>query len=130
MESHLRRRFGGFTSISWKKQSQGRSYYQGDADNEIDEKAFLFSLNKKKKFSAVEVDSSHIRSNLNYGPTFGMTDLYLSNDCAANFQSSSILGSSYERDAGAGNETTTILAGHKNFLVMALEVYSVEFINN
>ena len=121
VESHLKKRFGGFTSVSWG----GNRYI-------TDDKAFLFSLNEKKKFNAKK-GMNHIYSTSSYGPTFGSGnghDIYLSHDCATNFQSTSNLGNSYELDRTSMDTRNKILAGNPNFLVTALEVFLVEFETN
>ena len=61
-------RFGGFTTVSWA----GNSSYHADS------KAFVFSLNNKKKYPIKNAsDSNAVGHYSNYGPIFGGdTDIY------------------------------------------------------
>ena len=103
------RRFGWYTSVSWKCLQQ---YVQ-------DDNAFLFSLDSKKCFKK-KVKLSSIYDHTDYGPTFGEGhDLHISSGCKNQ-------NSSYCNAPNTYSEATIKdLSGEKNFGVDNYEVYSV-----
>ena len=58
-------RFGGYTSVSWENPSS--------TIVKRDEKAFVFSLNNKRKFIS---NHDNIKMDQNHGPAFGSNDLW------------------------------------------------------
>ena len=58
-------RYGGYTSISWDKPSSEKAIR--------DDKAFVFSLNNKRKFAS---NKDNIILHQNYGPSFGSDDIW------------------------------------------------------
>ena len=118
VESHLKKRFGGFTYIPWNRKSRWGQ----------DGNAFLFSLTHQLKFKEKNGNPYSVYSDSHSGPAFGEGyDLYLSDHCAANFNSKTNLGSSYEAFGTEKISSQTVLAGDINFFVTALEVYLIEF---
>ena len=105
-------RFGGYTSQSW-------NYKLGSYIS--DKEAFIFSLNKKKKYPVI-IPEQAIYSHITYGPTFGPGhDFYLSSFCTTN-QESYCCGTLFPvEDKYALNN------GTKNFRVVRYEVYQLVY---
>ena len=59
--------FGGFTPLNWE--------YSGDSLVDESNQTFVFSLNSMKKFDLINKDKTAIYCNLEYGPSFGASDL-------------------------------------------------------
>lgn len=105
-------RFGGFTSVTWPEN-----------DNKKDEKSFLFSLDKKKKYKIKESqneDAIYYYQNICF--CFGGgCDLYIIDKCT--LEDDNLVGDgSY--DLPSKYELNN---GKKNFKVLNYEVYCVEF---
>ena len=108
-------KFGGYTSINWDNTTN---------NYKKDELAFIFSLNKKKKYKIKsEKIGNAIWSGSNYGPIFGSGhDFYISNNCKSS-SSGTNTPYSYECD-----EKNGLTGGQRNFYVKEMEVFQVEFI--
>ena len=104
------KRFGGYTSISWKSLNR---YIP-------DEKAFLFSLDLRKCFKK-QNNPQAIYDHYNYGPTFGAGhDLHIADQCKNS-------NNSYCNPSTYNEVKVNELSGEKNFMVENYEVYSVIF---
>ena len=111
MKSKNGKRFGGYTSISWKSLNR---YIP-------DEKAFLFSLDLRKCFKK-QNNPQAIYDHYNYGPTFGAGhDLYIADQCKNS-------NGSYCNPSTYNEVKANELSGEKNFMVENYEVYSVIFV--
>ena len=108
------RKFGGYTSLSWTRPKEDFKYYK-------DENAFLFSLNKKKKyFTKTKGDSKGVCMYKDKGPAFGKgNDFVIFDGCTTNTNSYSNCPYTYKT---VRNE---LLGGQYNFQVKDYEVYSV-----
>ena len=115
--------FGGFTEATWESNI---------ALHKLDPNAFIFSLaNKTNKFCKIKVEPSKaqyaIYCNLNRGPSFGLSDISIS-EHARNRKSSSVLGNAYKlnedqvREEEEG-EKSYFLDGSFNFLLSEIEVF-------
>ena len=109
-------KFGGFTSLSWKNPNSTSShnkYYE-------DKNAFIFSLNRKKKYYPKKYEKSHVCMWNDRGPSFGGgNDLTLNNNCLHNNNSYNDCPFTYE------TEKYELNGGEKNFTVKDYEVYSI-----
>ena len=110
-------KFGGFTSLSWKNPHCGKNgnrYY-------TDKNAFIFSLNKKRKYYPIVSDYSyHVCMWSDHGPSFGFgNDLTLRNNCLHNNDSHNTCPSTYQ------TEKYELNGGENNFTVKDYEVYSI-----
>ena len=108
-------KFGGYTSINWDNTS---SNYKKD------ELAFIFSLNKKKKF---KIKSGNVGNAIyctsSYGPIFGNGhDFYIVNNCKSSSNGTNT-PSTYECD-----EKNGLTGGQSSFYVKEMEVFQVEFL--
>ena len=112
--------FGGYTSVTW----DSIGIYKPDPS------AFLFSL--INAFSApqlmpVKIDGYHsIYCCASYGPTFGVGDLYISNNSNATASSSSCLNKSYNFQSTAyygSTQVQSFLTGCFNFKTSEIEVF-------
>ena len=103
-------RFGGFTTILWTKDGYGK-----------DNKAFLFSLDKKEKY---KITNENYANYLGSGSSFyfGSAALYICNNCTSN-KSNYVDNSSFETVP----QNYAINGGEKNFTVSSYEVYQVEY---
>ena len=103
-------RFGGYTSKSW----------DWHVNNYIlDENAFIFSLDTKKKYP-INIPEQAIYSHIDYGPTFGRNhDIHICNYCTQNN------GSFTEGKIYPLEEKYILNKGTKNFLVKKYEVYQI-----
>eukprot|EP00347_Sterkiella_histriomuscorum_P002289 403368727 len=112
--------FGGYTSITWKKN-------QASCD---DVKAFIFQLNKRTIHKQYQNQQSAIhQSNNSYLCVFGgqSGDAFIQYDCDINTKSYCELGGTYLPPNGyqlGSNEAKSYLAGQRNFKVIEIEVYS------
>ena len=104
-------RFGGYTTIPWK--SDSLVFYK-------DNLAFLFSLDKKKKYYPENPDEA-ICCISGCGPCFGASDLTIRNECTKNFNSFCQSPQTYIMDK------MEISGGVEKFCVDCYEVYLVEF---
>ena len=108
-------RFGGYTSKSW---GSANGAYIGDTT------AFLFSLDKNKKYH-VNTPNFAIYCHATYGPTFGNGhDLYISNYGTQN-------NGNYTKGMAYPLETINELnKGVQNFTVAIYEVYQIIYPDN
>ena len=107
-------KFGGYTSLSWKKPSDSYKFYS-------DNNAFLFSLNKKKKYFQKKYgDVEAVYMWRNRGPSFGGgNDMTLNNNCLHNSSSYNNCPYSYQ------TEKCELNGGEYNYMVKDYEVYSI-----
>ena len=110
----LGNKFGGYTSISWKKPTLPKVYY-------ADKNSFLFSLNKKKKyFLKIEGTIHAICMWKDKGPSFGFgNDMNINNNCLHNYGSYNDCPYTYE------TEKCELNGGEFYFMVKDYEVYSI-----
>ena len=103
-------RFGGFTSKIWTNDSYGK-----------DNKAFLFSLDRKEKYNITYENNANC---LNSGSSFwfGGAALRLYNNCTSN---KSNYVDTYSFDTVPANYA--INGGERNFTVSSYEVYQIEY---
>ena len=109
------RRFGGYSTHSWRQHSSGASYSRAA-------ESFIFNLSNKKKYDLIDqANQNGIYKNNSYGPCFGGGhDLYLSNS-SKNNSSSYCNKSSYN----TGNNNLLGGTGSTSFQVSNYEVYQV-----
>ena len=105
-------KFGGYSSIPWENLNGGFKE---------DEKNFIFSLDKKKKYN-IKNPKKAIQTN-SYYFAFGesISDFYIENNCTSN---------NYNCNNNSGTYETTEqyeLNGEKNFTVSSYEVYQIEY---
>lgn len=114
-------RFGGYTKLIWNASEENPVF------KDKDDTAFIFSLDKKRKFLCSD-QTSVIACSTKYGPTFGRGDISIS-DNFTKIESSSSVQTSY----GEKDELEKFfcrqnyLAGIEFFLVSRIEVYQVIF---
>ena len=102
-------RFGGFTNVSWP-----------ESNYNWDDKSFLFSLDKKKKYNVKEKENA-IFYWKNICFCFGSgCDLYIANQCTLN--NNTVGNGSY--DVPSKYELNN---GKRNFLASSYEVYNIEY---
>ena len=105
-------RFGGFTSVPWS--------YSKNGEWVSDDKAFIFSLDSKKKYPVVNKENA-LYHHAGYGPTFGRAhDIYICHLCL--HQGSSSCKAGYDYDA----KFEEITKGKDSFLITDYEVYLVK----
>ena len=108
-------KFGGFTSLSWNNPNNGKDnnkYYE-------DKNAFIFSLNKKRKYYPKIGDNRHVWMWSDRGPSFGGgNDMTLHNNCLHN-------NNSYNNSFTYQIEKCELNGGEYNFTVKDYEVYSI-----
>ena len=105
-------KFGGYTTNTWESNSD---------DYKKDKSAFLFSLNKKKKYNIKnDCIQKAIYGSSSYFAFGGGSDLYICDKCTSN-NSSYCNPSSYNT-----TEEYELNGGQQNFYVDELEVYNVE----
>ena len=119
VESEYHRRFGGFTKLKW---SSNCGYVEGDGSD------FIFSLTKKRRFKNNNKKKAIANSPI-YFPTFGGgNDFYLGEDC---FKKNKNAYSNFKNSYGFGEKTdgfkNKYLAGCKNFKVLRIEVFKINF---
>ncbi len=106
--------FGGFASTNWDSSGQ----YKPDPN------AFLFSLTNKDnqpcKMRQIKTTNS-IYCVSNYGPTFGLNDIYICNAANTTAGNTSNLGSAYQHPQP--NQGQIFLAGTNPFQLIEIEVY-------
>ena len=111
------RKFGGYTSLSWKRPVNDDPVYYKD------ENAFIFSLNKKKKYNLRNEQDRREKAVCMYknkGPAFGGgNDFAIYNECCKNSNSYSNCPYTYKTFQFELN------GGNYNFQVKDYEVYSV-----
>ena len=85
-------KFGGFTSLSWKNPHIGKEFYE-------DKSAFIFSLNKKRKFYPKRGNNNHVCMWSDKGPSFGGgNDITFHNNCLHNNNSYNNCPSTYQTE--------------------------------
>ena len=103
-------RFGGFTTVLWTHGSYGK-----------DNKAFLFSLDRKEKYNITDENYANYLSSGN-SFYFGSAALILYNNCTSN-----------KRNFVTSHSFTTVPAnyaingGEQHFTVSSYEVYQIEY---
>jgi len=109
-------KFGGFTSLSWKNPNLGEKtnkYYE-------DKSAFIFSLNKKRKYYPKIGDNQHVSMWSDRGPSFGGgNDMTLHNNCLHNNNSYNNCPITFQ------TEKYELNGGEQYFTVKDYEVYSI-----
>ena len=114
VESSKGKRFGGFTRISWNNNIKN---WMSDAN------AFLFSLDKNKKFKVIKPEYA-IFGREDYGPHFGYNNDFTpghpngSKYFIGGTHPSNHINKTYEAE---DNE----LSGENNFTIVSMEVYQV-----
>ena len=109
-------KFGGFTSLSWKNP------HNGEGENKFyeDKNAFIFSLNKKRKYYPKIDNKDHVCMWSDRGPSFGVgNDMTLHNNCLHNNNSYNNCPLTYQ------TEKNELNGGEYNFTVKDYEVYSI-----
>ena len=89
-----------------------------------DELAFIFSLNKKKKYS-IKVDSCAICGDANHFAFGGGHDFCIWDQCTTNNNSKDYSGKSHTYNTSENYELT---GGKNYFYVLECEVYHIEFL--
>ena len=108
-------RFGGYTTKTWNCNEECKK----------DDNAFLFSLDKRKKYPIKKGTECAIYCNNDFGPTFGEGfDLCLCDNYMGVNGSYSYFPTSY----GKGNPTNELTNNNFNFKISEVEVYQVEFL--
>ena len=115
IQSNTGYKCGGYTIVDWDLSGGYKK----------DELAFLFSINKNKKYPIKKgCESNAIWTGQNYGPLFGAHDirfyLDMKKDITNNYCNTPI---SYQT-----TEKSELTGGQYNFLVQEMEVFKVEFI--
>jgi len=109
-------KFGGFTSLSWKNPNNGKGsnkFYE-------DQNAFIFSLNKKRKYYSKDGKKNQICMWSDRGPSFGAgNDMGLYNNCLHNNNSCNNCPSTFQ------TKDCELNGGEYNFKVKDYEVYSI-----
>ena len=109
-------KFGGYTSLSWKNPHNGANnnkYYE-------DNTAFIFSLNKKRKYYSNVGGKCQVCMWSDRGPSFGGgNDLTLHNNCLHNDNSYNDCPYTYQ------TEKNELNGGKYHFTVKDYEVYSI-----
>ena len=110
-------KFGGFTKLSWKNPNNGKGRNKYYEDNE----AFIFSLNKKRKYyPKIEQKGNAVCMWSDRGPSFGGgNDLTLHNNCLHNNNSYNDCPYTYQ------TEQKELNGGERCFTVKDYEVYSI-----
>ena len=110
-------KFGGFTKLSWKNPNKG----SGSNEYFEDKDAFIFSLNKRKKYYPnIQKKNSAVCMWSDRGPSFGGgNDLTLHNNCLHNNNSYNSCPKTYE------TEKFELNGGEYHFTVKDYEVYLV-----
>ena len=107
-------RFGGYTTKTWNCNEECKK----------DDNAFLFSLDKRKKYPIKKGTECAIYCNNDFGPTFGEGfDLCLCDNYMGVNGSYSYFPTSY----GKGNPTNELTGKNSNFKVSDVEIYQVNF---
>jgi hypothetical protein len=121
--------FGGFTPVAWESRVWNGKY--GDETNclKADDslKSFLFTLknphNVAARRFALKAEKKHwaIFCHSGWGPNFN--DIRVSDNCNANTDSDTYLGTVYTNDTGLDGET--FFAGSPQFKVKEIEVFEI-----
>ena len=110
-------KFGGYTSISWSNpnnEGNNTKYYE-------DKNAFIFSLDKKKKYYPKANDKYQVCMYSDRGPSFGGgNDLSLHNKCLHNNNSYNRCPETYQ------TKKYELNGGNEYFTVQDYEVYSIK----
>ena len=91
--------------------------------------SFIFSLRNKENLSPFKAPLKDqntayaIYAENSDGPTFGLWDIYISNDAASNTYSRTSFNNYYQAPSGQVSDTSTILAGTKFFQPSEIEVF-------
>ena len=104
-------RFGGFTTIIWTHGSYGK-----------DNKAFLFSLDRKEKYNITDENNANYLNSGSYFYFGGGADLILFNNCTSN-KSNYVSNVSYTTVPA----NYAINGGEQYFTVSSYEVYQIEY---
>ena len=105
------KRFGGYTSCSWK----------GDCVEKGDKKAFIFSFDKMKTYDNIPGEDA-IGCYPKFGPVFLGCQIKIFDDCFTKG------GSTYEKELNFETEEDyELTGGQRNFEVKDIEVYEVIF---
>ena len=115
VKSAIGNKFGGFTNEKWENNSTYKK----------DENAFLFSINKKKKYSINNKDCAIYCSSNNFAFGNGH-DLCIYDKCKTAYDNNY----SYFPFAYTGDEKNALTCGEYNFFVNECEVFHVEFIES
>jgi hypothetical protein len=113
--------FGGFTPVKWE------SYSRWKADDS--QKSFLFTLknphNIPARRFALKDEKQHeaIVCISEFGSIFGNDEIGVEDDCNANIDSDSSLGSVYTNDAGL--DSKIVFTGSWKFQVKEIEVFEI-----
>ena len=110
IKSGNNKRFGGYTSCSWK----------GNSIDKIDEKAFVFSLDKLKSYDIIPEEYA-IGCYPLYGPVFLGCQIRIYDEAFKNGGSTFLKGSNYKTE-----EDYELTGGSRVFEVKEIEVYSIE----
>jgi hypothetical protein len=124
--------FGGFTPLEWESREWNRKYGKESnrwkADPSL--KSFIFTLKNPHNVPArrfalkVEEKDRAMLCHSERGPRFGCgADIGVSNNCNANTESWTALGSSYTNDTGL--DTYAVFTGSKYFQVKEIEVFEI-----
>ena len=110
-------KFGGFTSLSWKNPNNGPGKNKGYEDKS----AFIFSLNKKRKYYPKNnCNTYHVCMWSDRGPSFGAgNDFCLANNCLHNDNSVNNCPTTYQ------TKDCELNGGKYDFKVKDYEVYSI-----
>ena len=109
-------KFGGFTSLSWKNPQNGKGNYKFYEDKS----AFIFSLNKKRKFYPKIEKNNHVCMWSDRGPSFGGgNDITFHNNCLHNNNSYNNCPCTYQ------TEKYELNGGEEYYTVKDYEVYSI-----
>ena len=105
-------RFGGYSSIPWKHLNGGFNR---------DEKNFIFSLDKQKKYYILKSEKA-IQTSSNYFAFGGGSDFYVYNNCTS-------YNMNYNNNSGTYNTTQTyeLNGGENYYTVSSYEVYQIEY---
>ena len=105
-------RFGGYSSIPWKNRN-GLIFR--------DEKNFIFSLDKQKKYNIKNADKA-IQTNSTYFAFGGGSDFYVYDKCTS-------YTGNYNKNSGTYNTTEQyeLNGGENCYIVSSYEVYQIEY---
>ena len=106
-------RFGGYSSISWKNLDGGIIK---------DEKSFIFSLDKQKKYDIKNADMAIQTSSNYFAFGRGTSDFYVENNCTSSTNNYSCSTGKYNT-----TEQYELNGGEKYYTVSSYEVYQVEY---
>ena len=109
IETDKGKRFGGYTSMSWK----------GEAEEKNDEEAFVFSLDKMKTYDNIPGELA-IGCYPKFGPIFMGCQIRIYDDAFVKGGTTFEKGLNYNTD-----EDFELNGGERNFIVKEIEVYEV-----